>query len=236
MSDLIDVDGLRAALEHACPESEIETWDMPGGPKVRLNRGGRAVEVFWHREKSAFWTSYGVGKRSLRRVRATDLMVAIDSAATWLSGATPREFAAAWPFADFVAIADAYERGDRIEYSWQSALVHDPFGLTGFIAAAMNEPRLRTMYPFVQMGWMSFRPTVDEFLVPGPWVSGSRQDDGVFKVCSVDRDRWHGEPLAVGDAETAVRVVVAEMDRLGVPRPEDLRSPSEHRPPAEAGG
>jgi hypothetical protein len=223
--DEIDVDGLRAALETACPDCEIEAHDMPGGPVVRLRRGERVAEVFLHRQGAAFRVSYLVGEAPLRRARTPELAVAIGSATTWLGGATPREFAAAWPFADFVAIADAFERGDRIERAWQSALVHDPFRLTDFIAAAMKEPRLRSMYPFVQMGWMSFRPTADEFLVPGPWVLGLGQDDGRFKVCSEHGDRWHGEPIAVCDAETAVRLCVAEMDRLGVPRPEELRSP-----------
>ncbi|MEV6602970.1 DUF6193 family natural product biosynthesis protein [Kutzneria sp. NPDC051319] len=223
MSDLIDVDGLRAALEHACPDCEIKAWDNRGGPKVEARRGERAASVFWHREKSAFRVSYLVGKAILRHARTPDLGVATASAATWLGGATSREFAAAWPFADFVAIADAFERGDRIERMWQSALVHDSFRLEGFIPVAMNEPRLRCMYPFVQMGWLSFRPTADEFHVPGPWVLGLGQDDGQFKVCSGSGDRWHGEPIAICDAETAVRLCVTEMDRLGVPRPEDLK-------------
>jgi len=49
-----------------------------------------------------------------------------------------------------------------------------------------------------------------------------RVGDNWFKVCSVGADRWHGEPIAKCDAETAVRVCVAEMDRLGVPGPDEI--------------
>ena len=95
---MIDVRGLRAALEHACPDSEIDTRDWPGGPAVVLRRGDRAAEVFWHREKSVFRVRYSWPRMFMNRVHRTDLAEAAGSAATWLSGATPREFAAAWPF------------------------------------------------------------------------------------------------------------------------------------------
>lgn len=216
----IDVDGLRAALENACPDSEIESRDWPGGPAVVLRRGDRGAEVFWHREESVFRVRYSWPRMFMNRVRRTDLAEAAGSAATWLSGATPREFAAAWPFADFVDVADAFEGGDRIEYRWQVFRAH-PGHHGALIPAAMNEPRLRCMFPFTSMGWLGVRPTADEFMVPGPWVY--KNGDGRFKVCSGSRDRWFGEPLAVCDAEAAIRVFVAEMDRLGIPRPGDLR-------------
>jgi Family of unknown function (DUF6193) len=221
---VIDIEGLRAALEQACPDCEIDTRDWPGGPAVVLRRGDRAAEVFWNREKSVFRVRYLWPRMFMNRVHRTDLAEAAGSAATWLSGATPREFAAAWPFADFVAVADAFESGDRIEYAWQTYRMH-PRHHAGFIEAAMREPRLREMFPFTSMWWMSFRPTADEFRVLGPWVRAV--GDGRFTVV-VDR---RIEPEIDYDAAEAVQVCVAEMDRLGVVRP-----PSEHRRPAEGGG
>lgn len=217
---MIDIE---AALAKACPDSEIEAEDTPGGLVVRLRRDDRAA-VFRHRAESAFLVTYHWREAFMNRVARADLAEAIGSVATWLSGATAREFAATWPFAEFVAAADAFERGDRIELRWQIYRAHPRYH-AGFIEAAMNEPRLRRMFPFTSMWWMSFRPTADEFLVPGPWVRAA--GDGRFTVV-VDR---RVEPVIDYDAAEAVQVCVAEMDRLRVVRP-----PSEHRRPAEDGG
>jgi hypothetical protein len=140
------------------------------------------------------------------------------SAASWLGGATARELATAWPFADFVDVADAYEGGDRAEFRWQVYRAYRQFGLGEFIEAAMRERRLRRMYPFTSMFWMSFRPTADEYWVPGPWVRSA--GDGRITVVGNRRV----EPDIAYDAAEAVRVCLAEMDRLGVPSPEESRS------------
>ncbi|MFC0540506.1 DUF6193 family natural product biosynthesis protein [Kutzneria chonburiensis] len=227
---MIDIHGLRAALEQACPDCEIDAHDWPGGPAVVLRRGDRAAEVFWHREKSVFRVRYSWPRMFMNRVHWTDLAEAAGSAATWLSGATPREFAAAWPFADFVAVADAFESGDRIEYRWQVYRAHLR-DHREFIEVALTEPRLRCMFPFTSMWWMSFRPTADEFRVPGPWVRAV--GNGRFTV--VPQDRRIEPEIDYGPAE-AVQVCVVEMDRLGVPRPEDLTPRSELRPPAGSDG
>ncbi|MEU8895727.1 DUF6193 family natural product biosynthesis protein [Nocardia sp. NPDC048505] len=125
--------------------------------------------------------------------------------------------ASAWPFADFIGIADAYESGDRIEFAWQWRRAYDMYGLGEFVEAAMEVPRLRRMYPFTSLSWMSFRPTADEYRVPGPWVRSV--GDGWFTVNADQRVK----PELTYDADAAVRVCVAEMNRLGVPSPEELR-------------
>lgn len=128
------------------------------------------------------------------------------------------DLAAAWPFADFADAADAYETGDRIELGWQLYRAHEKDGLGEFVEAAMREPRLRRMYPFQSMWWMSFRPTADEYRVPGPWVRSVA--GGRFTVVEDRRTK----PEITYDAAEAVRVCLAEMDRLGVQSPDDLRS------------
>lgn len=85
-----------------------------------------------------------------------------------------------WPFADFVDVADAYASGDRIEFQWQVYRAHKEFDLALFVEAAMREQRLRRMYPFRSMFWMSFRPTSAEYWVPGPWVRSA--GEGRFTV------------------------------------------------------
>jgi hypothetical protein len=224
-----DLEGLRAAVANACPDCECEAHDNPGGPSVIARRDDRAVKVFWHREKSVFHVYFRWREWFMNRVIRADLPDATGSAATWLGGAPPREFAAAWPFADFVDVADAFESGDRIEYAWQTYRAH-PRHHDGFIEAAMREPRLREMFPFTSMWWMSFRPTADEFRVPGPWVRAA--GGGRFTVM-VDR---RVEPEIDYDAAEAVQVCVAEMDRLGVPRPAELTPRSELRLPTGSDG
>lgn len=113
-----------------------------------------------------------------------------------------------------------YEGGDRIELKWQMCRAHKKHGLGEFVEAAMREPRLRRMYPFTSMFWMSFRPTADEYRVPGPWVRSA--GDGRFTVVEDRRVK----PDITYDAAEAVRVCLAEMNRLCVPSPEELRSSS----------
>ena len=222
----MDAGGLRAVLENGCPDSDIEMYPAVGlfdgfGAKVR--NGDRAVRLQPLRDEQRCSISFSWRDSSLRRVSRTDLAEIVGLAATWLGGATPAEFALRWPFADFVAIAEAVERGDRIEQEWQSRRVHDRFGLAEFIAAAMREPLLRRMFPFTSMYWMSFRPTADEYMVPGPWVRSA--GNGRF---TVEEDRRE-KPTADYDAETAVRVVLKEMDRLGIPGPDEV-NPAHVRP------
>ncbi|MET9230492.1 DUF6193 family natural product biosynthesis protein [Lentzea sp. NPDC003310] len=133
--------------------------------------------------------------------------------AAWLGGATARELAAAWPFADFVAVADAYESGDEVEFRWQTTRAGNQPGLDEFIAAAMRHPRLRPLYPFTSHWWMSFRVAPHAYRLGGPWVRAL--GGGRFAV-TADRQRDHEVDY---DAAAAVRVVAAELDRLGVPSP-----------------
>lgn len=103
------------------------------------------------------------------------------STATLLGGATARELAAAWPFADLVDVADAYESGDRIELRWQMYRAHEPRDFGEFVEAV---------------------------------------GDGRYTATASRRE----EPGITYGAAEAVQVCVAEMNRLGVPSPEDLRT------------
>lgn len=224
--DLLGAGGLRAVLENVCPDSDIEMYPAPGlfdGFGAQVRRGDRAVRLQPLRDEQRCSITFSWRDSSLRRVCRTDLAEIAGSAATWLGGATPAEFALRWPFADFVAIAEAFERGDRIEQAWQSHRVHDRSRHGRFVEAAMREPLLRRMFPFTSMFWMSFRPTADEYTVPGPWVRPA--GNGRF---TVEEDRRE-EPTVDYDAETAVRVVLKEMDRLGIPGPDEV-NPAHVRP------
>jgi hypothetical protein len=219
--DLVDAGGLEAALLAACPDCDIDMSDAPGafgGFVATVSRHDRVVTVMPLVGRRLFRVRHKLRATYLSRLSTTELAEVTGSAATWLSGATARELAAAWPFADFVDIADAYDSGDRIELRWQLFRAAREFDLAEFIEAAMQEPRLRRMYPFRSMYWMSFRPTAVEYRVPGPWVRSA--GDGRFTVVEDQR----AEPGITYEAAEAVRVCVAEMNRLGVPPPEELRS------------
>lgn len=219
--DLVDAGGLEAVLEAACPDCDIEMVDAPGafgGFVATVSKRDRAVYVIPLRDKRLFRLRHKLKATYLSLLATTELAEVTGSAAAWLSGATARELAVAWPFADFVDIADAYESGDRIELMWQLFRAYDQFDLGEFLEAAMGEPRLRRMFPFRSMFWMSFRPTADEYWVPGPWVRSA--GDGRFTVV----EHRHVEPEITYDAAEAVRVCLAEMDRLGVPSPDTLSS------------
>jgi hypothetical protein len=218
--DLVDAGGLRAVLEAACPDCDIEMLDARGafgGFVATVTKNDRAVRVLPVVRERMFYVRHKLRTTYLSWVATTELTEVTGSAATWLGGATARELAAAWPVADFVDVADAYESGDRIELAWQMYRAHDNHDLGEFIEAAMREPRLRRMYPFTSLYWMSFRPTADEYRVPGPWVRSV--GDGQFTVT----EKRRLEPGITYDAAEAARVCVAEMNRLGVPSPEDLR-------------
>ena len=219
--DLVDAGGLEAVLQAACPDCDIDMREAPGafgGFVATVSRGDRAVSVMPRRDERLFRVRHMLRGTYLSWLSTAQLAEVTGSAASWLGGATARELAAAWPFADFVDVADAYEGGDRTEFMWQVYRRSKEFGLGEFIEAAMREPRLRRMHPFKSMFWMSFRPTAEEYWVPGPWVRPA--GDGRFTVVG---DRL-GEPDITYDAAEAVRVCLAEMDRLGVPSPEEFRS------------
>ncbi|WIX98148.1 DUF6193 family natural product biosynthesis protein [Amycolatopsis mongoliensis] len=219
--DLVDAGGLEAVLRAACPDCEIDMRDARGafgGFAATMSRRDRAVYVMPRRGERLFRVRHMLRGTYLSRLSTVELAEVTGSAASWLGGATARELVAAWPFADFVDVADAFESGDRTEFMWQVYRAYKVSGLGEFIEAAMREPRLRRMYPFTSMFWMSFRPTADEYRVPGPWVRSA--GDGRVTVVGDRRV----DPDVIYVAAEAVRVCLAEMDRLGVPSPEEFRA------------
>ncbi|MFB9685964.1 DUF6193 family natural product biosynthesis protein [Amycolatopsis plumensis] len=219
--DLVDAGGLEAVLRAACPGCDIEMPEARGafgGFLARVGKGDRVVEVLPLVDERLFRVRHLLRGRYLSRLFTTDLAEVTGVAAAWLGGATARELAAAWPFADFADIADAFESGDRTELAWQFLRTHDGLRLGEFVEAAMREPRLRRMYPVTSVMMMSFQPAADERRVPGLWVRAA----GGGRVTVFTKGRWE-EPDTY-DAAEAVRACLAEIDRLG----EWTRSGSSH--------
>ncbi|WP_326948562.1 DUF6193 family natural product biosynthesis protein [Amycolatopsis sp. NBC_01307] len=207
--ELADAGGLEAVLRAACPGCDIEMSDAPGafgGFTAKVSKGDRAVHVIPVAYRRLFRVRHQVRGQDLSRLSTTRLAEVTGATAVWLSGATARELAAAWPFADFVAVADAYESGDPIELKWQLYRAHDQDGLGGFVEAAMREPRLRRMYPVKSVDTMSFQPTTAWSRSPGPWVRPA--GGGRFEIVEPRGE----DPAVTYDAAEAVRVCVAALD------------------------
>ncbi|WNV85530.1 DUF6193 family natural product biosynthesis protein [Umezawaea sp. Da 62-37] len=169
--DLVDAGGLKAVLQAACPDCDVDMKDAPGAFgefSAVVRKGDREVHVIPLKNKCLFFVRHRLRGTYLSWLATTELVEVTGSAATWLGGATARELAAEWPFADFIDVADAHESGDRTELRWQMFRAHKQHDLGEFIEAAMREQSLRRMYPFTSLFWMSFRPTAAECRVPGP--------------------------------------------------------------------
>ncbi|QIS14125.1 hypothetical protein [Nocardia arthritidis] len=103
-----------------------------------VSKRDRAVSVLPFVDKRLFRVRHKLRATNLSWLATTELAEVTGSAAAWLGGATARELAAAWPFADFVDIADAYDSGDRIEFQWQIYRAYEQDGLGEFVEAASN--------------------------------------------------------------------------------------------------
>jgi hypothetical protein len=117
--------------------------------------------------------------------------------------ATPRR-----PFAEFGPFAEACERGEGIEFTWQRyhANPQQEPQLTSFITAALREPRLRAWSPFTSMGTLGFRPTVGRSPAVGLWVRP--QGDDRYLVRGPD-----GE-VCVADAAGSIVLALGVLDAI----------------------
>lgn len=214
--DLVAAGGLEAVLLAARSGAEITTAGARGafgGVKATVGKGDRAVHVTPAVGERLFHVRYQVRETYLGRVTTEDLREVVGPAAAWLGGATARELVAAWPVADLVAVTDAYESGDRIELAWQKFRASGRHGLPEFVEAALREPRLRRMFPFTSLWWMSFRPTADEYRVPGPWVRPVGGDGQPGRAVS-RRGSWRARRIAfVGNGSVCLLWSRSVLDR-----------------------
>ena len=112
---------------------------------------------------------------------------------------------------DFVSVephAESYERGDEVEHRWRDYLARrdDSFcQLEAIILAASRRPELRQLFPFTSMNTLCFsRCTGYPFTRDTPHVRPL--SNGRYEVFGPN-----GQALGLGDAEAAVRLVVANL-------------------------
>ncbi len=162
-----------------------------------------------------FWLSSGV-RMAHGNTPALPMVAAATQA--WQSGVPVRDLNAAWPFVRFSELAEAHERGEAVEYTWQRH--HDNpqqaphlARLHTFIALAIQEPRLRALLPFTSMGTLSFSNT------PGYPHTGDNP-----RVTPIGEDRYRitrpdGQDLGTADATGSLALVLADLPHTPPTRP-----------------
>ena len=137
-----------------------------------------------------------------------DLSTLAGAIDTWLSGTPVRALACAWPFLKFGGLAEAFERGEAVEYTWHRCL-HNPgrhmTRLLPFLAVASDEPRLRALVPFTSHWILGFRSTVGFPSEIRAWVVP--MDSGLYQVKTV-----HNREIGIADAAGSVALVLQALD------------------------
>lgn len=144
---------------------------------------------------------------------APDLPTVLPDLHRWQSGSRLREVVADWPFFGSVAMAEARERDDAIEYSW--LIIHEDvypgYGypeIKDLLDLAFHTPQLRAMMPLLQRHKRMLRLAA----TPGPPYGRDAPavlalSGGSFAVHAAD-----GRELGVTDAAGAIALVMAEFN------------------------
>lgn len=108
-----------------------------------------------------FWLSSGV---RMAHGNTPGLSAVVGATQAWQSGMRVRDLNATWPFVRFSGLAEAHERGEAAEYTWQRYHQNPEQAphlarLHAFITLAIQEPRLRALLPFTSMGTLCFSNT-----------------------------------------------------------------------------
>ncbi|MET8845923.1 DUF6193 family natural product biosynthesis protein [Amycolatopsis sp. NPDC004625] len=207
----IDAEGtllavFRSLLGPDVPLEELESWP---GRNVVLRSPERSVDVSLGSAERVFLLQFWLRGAHVASGRTADLAAAAQAARDWAAGATTAAMSAGWPFAEFGAWAQACERGEGIDFTWRQFHarrdeVPQLRPLSRFIELAVDEPRLRALFPFTSHAMLGFRRTPGRGPALGVWVAPAR---GGFEVRGPDR-----AAVPVPDAEAAVARVLALLD------------------------
>lgn len=139
---------------------EIENWHRA----ATAGDGERQANLLLNPWKRQFRLALRIGRYNRLQGDVVDLAPAAAAAGLWLSGQRGGRVAAAWPFLGSVALAEARERDDRREGGWlwlheNHCATAQAKRLSGFIALAFHEPRLRALRPFTSHWTLCFSDT-----------------------------------------------------------------------------
>jgi Family of unknown function (DUF6193) len=219
--DIAHASSLRLALKSAFDRAGHE-FDvlLPSAPAWRdvgavVRNEGRSVDVVMGSQERVFTMDFRAPHSLCLASGSTSELAAVGgSIDLWLSGALVRDLNAVWPFVIFSPWAEACERGEGIEFTWQQFLANPRqapqlTALHSFLAAAMSQPRLRALYPFTSVGVLGFRPAVHHTHSVGPWIRPLGDDR--YLVRGPGRHE-----VGAGDAAQSVELALTVLD--AVPR------------------
>jgi hypothetical protein len=205
-------DALQAELDQASHRLTVLPERAPGWRDVgaRVEDLNRSTSIVMGIQERAFIMEFWSAGVCMARGTTQDLPAAAGATHLWQSGARVRELNVAWPFVRFGGLAEAHERGEAAEYTWQHyhqnpRQAPHMVRLHAFIALAIHEPRLRELLPFTSRGTLGFSKT------PGYPYSG-----GYPWVTPVGVDRYlvtgpDGGELGTADAAGGLALVLAAL-------------------------
>lgn len=156
-----------------------------------------------------FWSS-GV---CMAQGNTADLAAVAAATHAWQSGARVRDLSTGSPFVHYSALAEAHERGEAAEFTWQS-FHENPrqapqlTALHAFVTLAIRESRLRELMPFTSMDTLGFSRTIGYPHSGGcPYVTPT--GDGRYMVSAADGRTW-----GTADPAGAVALVLAALSPI----------------------
>ena len=203
---------LQAELDQADPRLIALPERAPGWRYVgaRIEDACRNTNIVMGALERVFTMEFWAGGVCMARGNTPDLPAVAGATYVWHSGARVRELNTVWPFVRFHALAEAHERGEAAEYTWQH-YYHNPrqaphlTRLHTFIALAIHEPQLRALLPFTSMGTLGFSRT-----------PGYTRGNDYPRVHPVGEDAYRvkgpdGRELGTTDAAGSLALVLAAL-------------------------
>lgn len=214
--DIAAAGSLHHALQTAFDQAGHRLTALPERPPgwryvgARVEDVQRTSSVIMGIQKRVFIAEFWSTRVCMARGSTDDLVAIAGALHLWHSGVRVRELNTAWPFVHFDGLAEAHERGEAAEYTWQE--YHDNprdaahlARLHAFIALAIQEPRLRALLPFTSMGTLGFAQTPT-----GPnretYPRVTPADENSYQVTGAS-----GRDLGTADAAGALALVLAAL-------------------------
>jgi hypothetical protein len=200
------------------------SWPNPDLLWTRVKRGERAAQISCGSEVRVFMTAlWGEGVQYFEH-ESTSLGEVTAAVSVWLAEEQPTgaETVRQCPYLELEPFADAYERGEAIEFRWQEFL-RDPWvnAVALFAEHASNEPTLRQLFPYTSLMSLQFSRWVG---YPYSYDLPSANPTSRTGERLVIRDA-HDAEIGEGDVREAVQLLVEALpDPLEIPyrRPSGL--------------
>ena len=212
--DLIEQGGLGNALQAVLSSIDsslsVSGHDKSAPAHARVELGYRFSQIYIAAKTRMFSFDFWNRGVCLAHGATPEILEVARSIDTWIaSPCTIGELANRFRFVQVEPTATAYERGEEAEQRWQEyrdSLGKSIYGIEAFVAAAMAEPKLRQLFPYVTfLNRVCFsRCTGWPFTCDTPQVVALSRNQ--YEVISS-----HGKSLGRGNAAEAVALVVAAL-------------------------